>query len=63
MKKLYKPAPAWRRLLSACWKLLLTVLRTALLLLLVVIPIPMVLRPYIPKPAPRNPTTQVKREE
>jgi hypothetical protein len=63
MKKLRKPVPAWKRFFSACAKILLTVLRTALLVLLVIIPIPMILRPYVPKPAPRNPTTQVKREE
>jgi len=63
MRKPRKSVPVWRRFFSACGKLILGVLRVALLLLLIVIPIPMVLRPYVPRPAPRNPTAQVKREE
>ena len=63
MRKPHKSIPAWKRFLSACGRILLTILRTTLLLLLIIVPIPMVLRPYVPKPAPRNVPAQVKREE
>jgi len=56
-------APAWRRALAFTWRIVLTVLRVSLILLLVVIPVPFFFKPNIGPPQRRNQPAQVKPRE